>query len=80
MSEAHGNLDLSGGGTDPDVERVLVLDDGAFLNELRSNVVLSPLRLAVQSSRSRCYMNDVATVKNWSVFASRIFCFVLHEE
>ena len=77
MSEAHGNLDLSGGGTDPDVERVLVLDDGAFLNELRSNVVLSPLRLAVQSSRSRRFMNDVATVINLVRIriSDLLFCF-----
>ena len=65
------------GGADSDVERVLGLDDGEFLRLLRSDVTLSPLRLAVNSARSRRFMNDVATVVNMVRIriSDLLFCF-----
>jgi hypothetical protein len=77
MSFAHGNPGPSGGGADSDVERVLGLDDGEFLRLLRSDVTLAPLRLAVNSARSRRFMNDVATVVNMVRIriSDMLFCF-----
>ena len=77
MSLAHGNPGPPGGGVDSDVERVSGLDDEEFLRLLRSDVTLSPLRLAVNSARSRRFMNDVATVVNMVRIriSDLLFCF-----